>query len=82
MSLVGPRPEEMRVVQLYNDWHRQRLAVKPGMTGPMQVSGRGDIGLDERVRLEVAYIRNYSILKDVSILLRTVGAVFSRRGAY
>lgn len=82
MSLVGPRPEEMQVVRLYNDWHRQRLAVKPGMTGPMQVSGRGDIGLDERVRLEVAYIRNYSVLKDIRILLRTVGAVFSRRGAY
>lgn len=82
MSLVGPRPEEMRVVQLYNDWHRQRLAIKPGMTGPMQVNGRGDMGLDERIRLEVAYIHNYSIWEDVRILVRTVGAVFSGRGAY
>lgn len=82
MSLVGPRPEEMRVVQLYNDWHRQRLAVKPGITGPMQVNGRGDLSLEARLELEIAYIRNYSIWKDIVILLRTVGAVFSGRGAY
>ena len=82
MSLVGPRPEEVRVVQLYNDWHRQRLAVKPGMTGPMQVNGRGDMSLDERVRLEVAYIRNYSLWEDIRILWRTVGVVLSGRGAY
>jgi exopolysaccharide biosynthesis polyprenyl glycosylphosphotransferase len=82
MSLVGPRPEEMRIVQLYNDWHRRRLAVKPGITGPMQVSGRGDLDLDERVRLELDYIHNYSIWKDLGILARTVGAVISGRGAY
>ncbi len=82
MSLVGPRPEEMRIVQLYNDWHRQRLAVKPGITGPMQVSGRGDLDLDERVRLELDYIHNYSLWKDLGILARTVGAVVSGRGAY
>ncbi len=82
MSLVGPRPEEMRIVRLYNDWHRQRLAVKPGITGPMQVNGRGDLDLDARVGLEVAYIQNYSIWKDMAILWRTVGAVFSGRGAY
>ncbi len=82
MSLVGPRPEEMRVVQLYNDWHRQRLAVKPGMTGPMQVNGRGDLPLEARLELEIAYIRDYSIWKDIAILLRTAVAVFSGRGAY
>ena len=82
MSLVGPRPEEVRVVQLYNDWHRQRLAVKPGMTGPMQVNGRGDMDLDDRVRLEVAYIHDYSLWQDVRILWRTVGVVLTGRGAY
>jgi lipopolysaccharide/colanic/teichoic acid biosynthesis glycosyltransferase len=82
MSLVGPRPEEMRIVRLYNDWHRRRLAVKPGITGPMQVSGRGDLDLDERVRLELDYIHNYSLWKDLNILARTVGAVISGRGAY
>ena len=82
MSLVGPRPEEMRVVRLYEDWHRQRLAVKPGMTGPMQVNGRADLSFDERVRLELDYIENYSLWKDICILARTVIAVLSGRGAY
>ncbi|MBN1487943.1 MAG: exopolysaccharide biosynthesis polyprenyl glycosylphosphotransferase [Anaerolineae bacterium] len=82
MSIVGPRPEEMRVVQLYNDWHRQRLAVKPGVTGPMQVNGRGDLDLDERIKLELDYIHNYSVWKDIQILIKTVGVVFSGKGAY
>lgn len=82
MSLVGPRPEETRVVRLYNDWHRQRLVVKPGLTGPMQVNGRADLSLDERVRLELDYIRNYSIREDICILARTVVAIVSGRGAY
>lgn len=82
MSLVGPRPEETRIVQLYNDWHRQRLAVKPGLTGPMQVSGRGDLDMEARVQLELDYIRNYSLWRDISILLRTVATVISGRGAY
>lgn len=82
MSLVGPRPEETRIVRLYNDWHRQRLAVKPGLTGPMQVNGRGDLNLDERVQMELDYIQNYSLWKDVEILIRTIAAVFSGRGAY
>ncbi len=82
MSLVGPRPEEMRVVRLYTDWHRRRLAVKPGMTGPMQINGRGDLPLDERVRLEIDYIGNYSLLTDVAMLLKTVPAIVLGRGAY
>jgi lipopolysaccharide/colanic/teichoic acid biosynthesis glycosyltransferase/glycosyltransferase involved in cell wall biosynthesis len=82
MSLVGPRPEEARIVRLYSDWHRRRLAVKPGITGPMQVSGRADLGLDERTRLELEYIEHYSWWRDMCILMRTVGALISRRGAY
>jgi len=82
MSLVGPRPEEARVVHLYADWHRRRLAVKPGMTGPMQVNGRGDLPLDERVRLEIDYIGNCSLLTDVAMLLKTVPAILLGRGAY
>src|SRR5688572_5498142 len=61
MSLVGPRPEEPRIVALYTDWHRRRLAVKPGLTGPMQVNGRGSLPLDERVQLELDYIEHYSL---------------------
>ena len=82
MSLVGPRPEEPRIVALYNDWHRQRLGVKPGLTGPMQVNGRGQLSLDERVRLELDYIENYSIWCDVEILLRSIPVVISGQGAY
>ena len=82
MSLVGPRPEETPVVRGYNDWHRQRLAIKPGLTGPMQVNGRADLGLDQRVRLELDYIEHYSLWKDIRILIRTVVAVISGKGAY
>jgi lipopolysaccharide/colanic/teichoic acid biosynthesis glycosyltransferase/GT2 family glycosyltransferase len=82
MSLVGPRPEELGVVRRYSDWHRQRLAVKPGLTGPMQVGGRADLSLDERVRLELDYIEDYSLWRDLAILARTVVAVVRGQGAY
>ncbi len=82
MSLVGPRPEEAAVVARYTDDQRRRLAVKPGMTGPMQVSGRGDLPFDERLRLELQYIDRYSVGRDVEIILRTLPAVFSGKGAY
>jgi lipopolysaccharide/colanic/teichoic acid biosynthesis glycosyltransferase/glycosyltransferase involved in cell wall biosynthesis len=81
MSLIGPRPEESRLVARYNDWHRRRLAVKPGITGPMQVNGRGDLPLDERVRLELDYIENYSLWRDLVILLQTIPAVIKGTGA-
>ncbi len=82
MSLVGPRPEEVRMVKRYNSWHRKRLAVKPGITGPMQINGRGDLSLEERVRLELDYIRNYSLWKDLKILLKTVPVVIRGVGSY
>lgn len=82
MSLVGPRPEEKRVVDMYSYWHRRRLATKPGLTGPMQVGGRGDLSLDERISIEVHYIENYSLLLDFEIILLTVPAVLFAKGAY
>ena len=82
MSLVGPRPEAARIVAEYSDWQRNRLAVRPGLTGPMQINGRGALSLDERVRLELDYIQHYSVLRDVAILLKTVPAVIRGRGAY
>jgi len=82
MSLVGPRPEEARVVDLYSAWHRRRLAVKPGITGPMQVNGRGDLSLQQRLELEIAYIENFSLGQDLKILLRTIPVVLSGRGAH
>ena len=82
MSLVGPRPEEELVVQLYDQRQRLRLSVKPGMTGPMQVYGRGDLTFEERLALERDYIDNLSIAQDVAILLRTPRAVIGGNGAY
>lgn len=81
MSLVGPRPEEARIVDYYSDWHRRRLSIKPGLTGPMQVNGRGDLSLDERVRLELDYIENYSLWRDLKIIARTIPAVMRGQGA-
>ncbi len=82
MSLVGPRPEEKWLVERYNSRQRQRLQAPPGITGPMQVNGRADLSLDERVRLEVNYLSQYSIWQDIKILLQTIVAVVMGRGAY
>lgn len=82
MSLVGPRPEEARIVALYQDQHRRRLAIKPGMTGPMQINGRGDLSLAERLRLELDYIDHYSLRRDFKILLRTVPEIINGHGAH
>jgi len=82
MSLVGPRPEQVDLVEHYDAWQAQRLLVKPGITGSMQVSGRGDLSLDERVKLDLAYIENYSLWEDVRLLLKTIPAILSGRGAY
>ena len=82
MSLVGPRPEVMRIATRYSPVQRQRLLVKPGLTGAMQISGRGDLSFDERMKLELDYIENYSIWRDVVILVKTLPAVLSGKGAY
>lgn len=82
MSLVGPRPEEVKIVSMYSPEQRQRLAMKPGITGPMQVNGRGDLPFDERLNLELEYIRNYSLLMDFEIMLRTIPAVLLGKGVH
>jgi len=82
MSLVGPRPEESWVVAQYDDQQRSRLMVKPGLTGPMQVSGRGDLDMDARLKLELDYIHNYSISDDLKILIKSLPAIISGKGAY
>jgi len=71
MTLVGPRPEVPQVVEMYNSWHLKRLAMKPGLTGPMQVNGGGDLSLDDRVELELVYIQRYSVWEDLKILAKT-----------
>jgi exopolysaccharide biosynthesis polyprenyl glycosylphosphotransferase len=75
MSLVGPRPEEESVVALYDERQRGRLAIKPGMTGPMQVYGRSDLTFEERLAMDRDYLDNLSLAGDLAILLRTPSAV-------
>jgi exopolysaccharide biosynthesis polyprenyl glycosylphosphotransferase len=82
MSLVGPRPEEEAIVALYDERQRARLAVKPGVTGPMQVYGRSDLTFEERLAMERDYLDNLSIASDLAILLRTPGAIVRGEGAY
>ncbi len=82
MSLVGPRPEEERIVALYADAQRRRLAVKPGMTGPMQIRGRGNLTFAERIRLELEYIDQYSLRRDIAIILKTIPAIVRGDGAF
>jgi exopolysaccharide biosynthesis polyprenyl glycosylphosphotransferase len=82
MSLVGPRPEEEAVVALYDERQRIRLAVKPGLTGPMQVYGRGDLTFEERLAMERDYLDNLSVAGDLAILLRTPRAIVRGDGAY
>ena len=82
MSLVGPRPEQVDLVERYSPEQRRRIEVKPGITGPMQVNGRGALSLDERLALEFDYIENLSIGRDLRILGMTVSAVFRGDGAF
>ncbi|HEU4698116.1 MAG TPA: sugar transferase [Gemmatimonadales bacterium] len=83
MSLVGPRPPLPSEVALYEEHHYNRFDVKPGITGPWQVGGRNTItDFEEVIRLETAYIREWTIWKDLGILLRTVPAVVYMRGAH
>lgn len=82
MSLVGPRPEEERVVALYADAQRRRLAVKPGMTGPMQIRGRGNLTFAQRIGLELEYIDQYSLRRDIAIILRTIPVIVRGDGAF
>ena len=82
MSLVGPRPALPSEVVRYDEDPRRRLAVKPGLTGLWQVSGRSDLSWSDTVRLDLLYVDNWSISLDLVILCRTVKAVLGHRGAY
>jgi lipopolysaccharide/colanic/teichoic acid biosynthesis glycosyltransferase len=81
MSLAGPRPVLAYEVEVYPSWYEERFAVKPGMTGLWQVSGRNEHTYEEMVRLDIEYVRRQSIALDLLILVKTVWTVLSRRGA-
>ena len=82
MSLVGPRPALPSEVGTYEEWHRTRLEVAPGITGLWQVSGRSDVSFDEYVRLDLFYIENWSLAYDLFILAKTLPVVATGRGSY
>lgn len=82
MSLVGPRMISPEEVSMYKQFDLNLLTVLPGITGLWQVSGRSDISYDERVRLDMYYIRNWSIWLDLQLLYQTIPAVLNGRGAY
>ena len=82
MSLVGPRPEQLELVERYAPEHRFRLGVKPGLTGPMQVHGRGELTFEERLAVELDYVENLSIGRDLRILALTPVSVIRGTGAF
>lgn len=77
MSVVGPRPPLPEEVAEYDEWAMQRLAVKPGLTGPWQVGGRSDVDFDDMVRLDLGYIARRSVAMDLKIILQTIVVVFT-----
>ncbi len=82
MSIVGPRPEQVEIVARYSSEDRFRLTVKPGITGPMQIFGRGELTFAERLAVELEYVENPSLSRDLRILLHTVPAVLRGTGAF
>ena len=82
LSLVGPRPVVEAELERYGDQAAAFLSLKPGITGMWQVSGRSDIGYDERVKLDIYYVENWSLLLDIQILIKTLLIILRGRGAY
>jgi len=82
MSLVGPRPPLPLEVKKYEGSAHRRLAVKPGLTGLWQVSGRSDLGWEESVEIDLEYVEKWSPLIDVFIVAKTLPAVLRKKGAY
>jgi exopolysaccharide biosynthesis polyprenyl glycosylphosphotransferase len=82
MSLVGPRPLPERDYERLEEWHKKRYLVLPGITGLWQVSGRSELDFDDLVRLDFLYLERWSVFLDFTIILKTIPAVLSRRGAF
>lgn len=82
MSVVGPRPQVDREVAEYTDIYHRRLLIKPGITGLWQVSGRSDLTMDESIRLDLRYVENWSLVGDITIVLKTIAVVLRREGAF
>lgn len=81
MSIIGPRPEIPEITKHYNQYQKRRLDTKPGVTGWAQVNGRSDMTNGQKVELDIAYIEKANLIFDLKILWKTVGVVFSSKGA-
>ena len=82
MTIVGPRPPLQYELEHYEEWHKLRLEVRPGLTGLWQVSGRSSVPFDEMVKLDLYYIEHWSLLLDFKIMLRTIPVMFFGSGGY
>ena len=82
MSIVGPRPEVVEIVKKYKAWQRKVLSVKPGITGLAQISGRQELDIPTKLKIDLYYINNYSFLLDMEIIFKTIIYIFKGEGAY
>jgi exopolysaccharide biosynthesis polyprenyl glycosylphosphotransferase len=82
MTIVGPRPPLHYELEYYEEWHKLRLEVRPGLTGLWQVSGRSSVPFDEMVKLDLYYIEHWSLLLDFKIMLRTIPVMLFGSGGY
>ena len=82
MAVVGPRPEILPLVKTYSPWQQKVLAVRPGLTGFSQVMGRDELDMDQKIRLDIYYIRRKTFCFDLWILFRTIITVISGKGAF
>jgi len=82
MSLIGPRPGLPAEVERYQEWHKRRMEVPPGLTGLWQVSGRSELTFDEMALLDIYYVENWSPALDIKIFLQTIPRVIFGNGAY
>jgi len=82
LSLVGPRPPLLYEYDNYEEWHKERLSIKPGITGLWQVTGRSSTTFDEMVQLDIEYVRKRSLILDIKILIKTAYSVISGKAAY
>jgi undecaprenyl phosphate N,N'-diacetylbacillosamine 1-phosphate transferase len=82
MSIVGPRPLYVSQISEWNERQKKRLLVKPGLTGPAQIAGRGELTLEEKLDFDVKYVETASLLTDIRIILSTIAYMFKRKNIY
>ena len=82
MAIVGPRPPLPYEYECYEEWHKQRVKVKPGLTGLWQVQGRSSVPFEQMVRLDIHYIENWSLLMDLKIMLWTIPVMLAGTGGH